>query len=32
VDAIEIAAIADAHSRTTISPQATANRPTMPAT
>ena len=32
VDAIEITAIADAHSRTTISPHATANRPTMPET
>jgi hypothetical protein len=32
VDAIEIAAIADAHSSTTISPHATANSPTMPAT
>jgi len=32
VDAIEIAAIADAQSWTTISPHATANTPTMPAT
>ena len=32
VEAIEIAAIADAHSKTTISPHATANTPTMPAT